>query len=81
VAFVGQTRTHGASAHCMHDHFTGVFFAPEVTGEILERQCPAGTSFSALQATLHASHPMHLVVSTTNAYWCFTAVLVAALMT
>ena len=65
----------------MQDHFNGVFLAPEVTGEILERQCPAGTSFSALQATLHASHPMHLVVSMTNAYWCFTTDFVGVLMT
>jgi len=53
----------------MHDHFIGTFVPPVVGGTILDRQCLSGTLFSTLQATLHASQPMHLLVSTTNAYW------------
>jgi len=65
----------------MHDHFRGALLPPEVGGTILERQCPSGTSFSTRQATLHASQPMHLVVSTTSAYWWRAPVLVGVLMT
>jgi len=53
----------------MHDHFIGALVPVEVGGAILERQCPSGTSFSTRQATLHDSQPMHLLVSTTSAYW------------
>src|SRR3954465_7209110 len=72
-AFTGQILTHGAFVQWLHRSTAKCRFTdgnvPFSTYLTHVRNDPTGTSFSALQATVHAWHPMQRSWSMTNPYF------------